>query len=139
MKIVVVDDETLLVKGIRFNLQNEGYQVLTGTNGWLVRERARDGSYIAGGAYEKVDAQDGTDLVLTIDMNIQRAAEDALEESEVLIVAGTSLRVYPAAGLIYSSRAKAKILVNAEPTPLDSFFDAFVQGDVANILPEVLK
>ena len=33
MKIVVVDDEALLVKGIRFNLQNEGYQVLTGTNG----------------------------------------------------------------------------------------------------------
>ena len=33
MKIVVVDDEALLVKGIRFNLQNEGYQVLTGSNG----------------------------------------------------------------------------------------------------------
>ena len=33
MKILVVDDEELLVKGIRFNLQNEGYQVLTGCNG----------------------------------------------------------------------------------------------------------
>ena len=33
MKILVVDDEELLVKGIRFNLQNEGYEVITGNNG----------------------------------------------------------------------------------------------------------
>ena len=33
MKILVVDDEALLVKGIRFNLQNEGYEVITGSNG----------------------------------------------------------------------------------------------------------
>ena len=33
MKILVVDDEALLVKGIRFNLQNEGYDVITGNDG----------------------------------------------------------------------------------------------------------
>ncbi len=33
MKILVVDDEDLLVKGIRFNLQNDGYEVVTGSNG----------------------------------------------------------------------------------------------------------
>ena len=33
MKILVVDDEALLVKGIRFNLQNEGYTVITGSDG----------------------------------------------------------------------------------------------------------
>lgn len=33
MKVLVVDDEYLLVKGIRFNLQNEGYEVITGSNG----------------------------------------------------------------------------------------------------------
>ncbi len=33
MKILVVDDEVLLVKGIRFNLQNEGYEVITGSDG----------------------------------------------------------------------------------------------------------
>ena len=42
MKILVVDDEELLVKGIRFNLQNEGYQVLTGSNGREAVELARD-------------------------------------------------------------------------------------------------
>jgi len=33
MRILVVDDEDLLVKGIRFNLQNDGYEVVTGSNG----------------------------------------------------------------------------------------------------------
>lgn len=42
MKILVVDDEALLVKGIRFNLQNEGYDVITGSNGTEAVEMARD-------------------------------------------------------------------------------------------------
>lgn len=44
VKILVVDDEALLVKGIRFNLQSDGFQVLTGSTGLdairLVREEA---------------------------------------------------------------------------------------------------
>ena len=42
MKILVVDDEELLVKGIRFNLQNEGYQVVTGSNGAEAVRLAKD-------------------------------------------------------------------------------------------------
>lgn len=42
MKILVVDDEALLVKGIRFNLQNEGYEVVTGNNGLDAVQLARD-------------------------------------------------------------------------------------------------
>lgn len=42
MKILVVDDEALLVKGIRFNLQNDGYEVLTGTNGQEAVQIARE-------------------------------------------------------------------------------------------------
>ena len=46
MKILVVDDEELLVKGIRFNLQNDGYEVITGSNGLdaikLVQDSAPD-------------------------------------------------------------------------------------------------
>lgn len=44
MKILVVDDEVLLVKGIRFNLQNEGYDVITGSNGLEAVQLARDPS-----------------------------------------------------------------------------------------------
>ncbi len=42
MKILVVDDEALLVKGIRFNLQNEGYEVITGSNGVEAVQLAKD-------------------------------------------------------------------------------------------------
>ncbi len=46
MKILVVDDESLLVKGIRYNLQSDGFQVLTGGTGLdavrLTREEAPD-------------------------------------------------------------------------------------------------
>ena len=33
MRVLVVDDEKLLVKGIKFNLENDGYEVLTGGDG----------------------------------------------------------------------------------------------------------
>ena len=42
MKILVVDDEALLVKGIRFNLQNDGYDVITGENGLDAVRLAQD-------------------------------------------------------------------------------------------------
>jgi len=43
MKILVVDDEKLLVKGIKFNLENEGYQVETAYDGQEAVEIARGG------------------------------------------------------------------------------------------------
>ena len=42
MKICVVDDEDRLVKGIRFNLKNEGYEVVTGSNGLEAVDLARN-------------------------------------------------------------------------------------------------
>lgn len=42
MKILVVDDEALLVKGIRFNLKSEGYDVVTGSNGLDAVSMAKD-------------------------------------------------------------------------------------------------
>ena len=42
MKILVVDDEALLIKGIRFNLMNEGYEVITGSNGQEAVSAVRD-------------------------------------------------------------------------------------------------
>ena len=43
MKILVVDDEALLVKGIKFNLENEGYTVVTGVDGVEAVDRAAAG------------------------------------------------------------------------------------------------
>ena len=42
MKILVVDDEKLLVKGIKFNLENDGYEVVTGCDGMEAVELARE-------------------------------------------------------------------------------------------------
>ena len=44
-KILVVDDERVLVKGIKFNLENEGYQVHVGYDGEEAVELAREGSF----------------------------------------------------------------------------------------------
>ena len=44
-KILVVDDERVLVKGIKFNLENEGYQVQVGYDGEEAVELAREGGF----------------------------------------------------------------------------------------------
>ena len=45
MKILVVDDEKLLVKGVKFNLEHEGYQVDTAFDGETAVELAKENSY----------------------------------------------------------------------------------------------
>lgn len=42
MKILIIDDEELLVKGISYNLENDGYQVVTGSNGLDAVRLAQD-------------------------------------------------------------------------------------------------
>ena len=44
-KILVVDDEPVIVKGVKFNLEREGYQVETGYDGEQAVELAREGSF----------------------------------------------------------------------------------------------
>ncbi|HJH62781.1 MAG TPA: response regulator transcription factor [Firmicutes bacterium] len=43
--ILVVDDESVMVKGIKFNLENEGYQVETGYDGQEAVDKARTGRF----------------------------------------------------------------------------------------------
>lgn len=45
MKILVVDDEKVLVKGIKFNLESEGYQVEVGYDGQAAVDMARGGGF----------------------------------------------------------------------------------------------
>jgi len=45
MKILVVDDEKVLVKGIKFNLESEGYQVEVGYDGQAAVDLARSGAF----------------------------------------------------------------------------------------------
>lgn len=45
MKILVVDDEKTLVKGMKFNLENEGYEVECAYDGAAALELAREGRF----------------------------------------------------------------------------------------------
>lgn len=55
-----------------------------------------------------------------LDSDICRKSISAIAEADVLIVAGTSLTVYPAAGFIKYYTGTKSVLINRDPTPLDS-------------------
>lgn len=54
--------------------------VLSGTNGYMTMETGATGTPIAGAPSQTVAAKDGTDIVLTIDADIQRAAEEQVKQ-----------------------------------------------------------
>ncbi len=62
------------------------------------------------------------------------AAVSAIADAEVLIVGGTSLNVYPAAGLIRHFTGKALVLVNRDPTPADRFAHIVIHAGLGEVL-----
>lgn len=76
------------------------------------------------------------DVVLyeeSLDMDTMREAIAAISGADVLIVGGTSLVVYPAAGLIDYYRGNKLILINRTPTAKDSAADMVVTGSIGEI------
>ncbi len=63
----------------------------------------------------------------------------ALAEADILIVGGTSLNVYPAAGLIQYFKGDYRLLINQERTNLDSFFDDVIHDDIGKVLSFLLE
>lgn len=61
----------------------------------------------------------------------------AIREADMLIIGGTSLAVYPAAGLIDYYRGNKLVLVNKTPTPRDSQADLIVQGNIGEIFADL--
>lgn len=55
--------------------------LLSGTDGEMLMERGRDGTPVAGGASEIHEATDGTDIIISLDVNIQRVAEEQLTQA----------------------------------------------------------
>ncbi len=74
-----------------------------------------------------------------LDEKLMEGAINALRFSDLLIVGGTSLNVYPAAGLIYYFGGRKKIIINQECTPLDSFFDEVIHDDIGKVLSLLLQ
>jgi NAD-dependent deacetylase len=61
------------------------------------------------------------------------------EEADVFIAVGTTLQVFPVAGAVPAARsAGAKIVIlNAEPTPMDSLAHALLPGSISEVLPRL--
>ena len=64
---------------------------------------------------------------------------DAVRCADVMIVGGTSLRVYPFAAIPQYFRGKLSILINAEPTPMDNEFDIVIREDIGDTLEAILS
>ncbi|MBQ8078252.1 MAG: NAD-dependent protein deacylase [Eubacterium sp.] len=69
-----------------------------------------------------------------LDNNTIEGAVNAIAQADCLIVAGTSLNVYPAAGFIRYFSGKYFVLINRDPTPADSMADMVIHGKVGEIL-----
>ena len=66
------------------------------------------------------------------------AAVDAIEKADMLIIGGTSLAVYPAAGLIQYFRGKHLVLINRDSTPMDSKADLVIHDSIGKVLGEAV-
>ena len=80
------------------------------------------------------------DVVLYEEGLDQKTLSDAvhyISGADVLIVGGTSLAVYPAAGLLDYYRGKKLVLVDKTPTPRDSIADLIVQGSIGEIFSQL--
>jgi NAD-dependent deacetylase len=77
----------------------------------------------------------------SLDSQILSAVMEALARTDVMIVAGTSSVVYPAASFAaYAKQAGALVVeVNLEPTPLTSWADVSIQGRAGEILPQIVR
>lgn len=76
------------------------------------------------------------DVVLYEEGLNQKTLNDAvyyISRADVLIIGGTSLAVYPAAGLIDYYRGNKLVLVNKSATPMDGRADLLIQGSIGEI------
>ena len=80
------------------------------------------------------------DVVLyeeSLDQQTIEAAVLAISRADMLIIGGTSLAVYPAAGLIRYYRGNKLTLINKSPTPYDSHADLVISGPIGEVLGAV--
>ena len=71
------------------------------------------------------------------DMTI-RASLNAIQKADVLIIGGTSLNVYPAAGFIQYYSGDKLILINKSETPYDRKANLLIHDSIGKVLGEVV-
>ena len=72
-----------------------------------------------------------------LDGETMAGAVEAIAGADLLIVGGTSLAVYPAAGLINYYRGHRLVLINKTPTPYDSRADLILTGKIGELLGQI--
>lgn len=72
-----------------------------------------------------------------LDQDTLTGAIRAISQADVLIVGGTSLAVYPAAGLLDYYNGNKLVLVNKTPTARDGIADLVVQGSIGEIFSQL--
>lgn len=72
-----------------------------------------------------------------LDENVLNGAVQAIANADVLIILGTSLVVYPAAGLVRYFRGDHLVLINKSVTPYDQNADLLIQDSFMNVLPKI--
>ena len=80
------------------------------------------------------------DVVLYGEMLDDETVENAvraIRSADTLIVAGTSLTVYPAAGMLRYFRGRHLVLINRDPTPADSEADLVIHDKVGEVLGKI--
>ncbi|HIT71526.1 MAG TPA: NAD-dependent protein deacylase [Candidatus Scatovivens faecipullorum] len=80
------------------------------------------------------------DVVLyeeNLNENILNSAIQAIQNAEVLIVAGTSLTVYPASGLVNFFKGKNLILINKTQTSYDNIADIIINSSLGEVFKEL--
>lgn len=65
-------------------------------------------------------------------------ATNAIRHADMLIVGGTSLNVYPAAGLVQYYRGDALVLINKDPTPADRMANLVIHDSLGKVLSEAV-
>ena len=80
------------------------------------------------------------DVVLyeeSLDRRTLEGAVRTITDADMLIVGGTSLVVYPAAGLVDFYRGTRLVLINRSPTPLDRRADLVISGKIGETLAKI--
>ena len=63
---------------------------------------------------------------------------NAIIDADMLIIAGTSLTVYPAASLIHYFHGRYLVLINRDPTPMDDKTSLTLHGKVGEVLSQII-
>lgn len=72
-----------------------------------------------------------------LDNQIMAESIASIRNADMLIIGGTSLAVYPAAGLIDYYQGNKLVLVNKTPTPRDSMADLVVSGSIGELFDQI--